>query len=560
MAIRLIDTSTLRLTFVAERLPYAILSHTWENGSEISFQEMIAIGEDPHHPARKKSGYLKILKTCQTARSQGIPYAWVDTCCIDKTSSSELSEAINAMYHWYQDAQVCYTFLADFSSGCDLESTLPTCRWFTRGWCLQELIAPKTLLFFDAGWNSIGSKADLTSLIWQITSIDREVLVDSNLLSSVPVARRMSWAAKRETTRKEDLAYCLLGIFDINMPMLYGEGHKAFLRLQEEIIKASNDLSIFAIYKSPMRDDGYFDDQPQSYCSLFATSPSNFEDCGELVHTRTDVRWNNAFALTNKGLYFRRAEMQVDVRRGLFCLPLNCKPSGCKSAWMYLRKVGPGLYARVDAGLNTHDDGESFTEVENDVYIIREITPQVQLQLEQAEEYAIKVQSRTHSLIKALQVMQRSTSSDRWDSSRQLFLTKGEKSFGGFWKVFPNFAQNIQGSAAELPQLPSAHFYLVCGLNHSSAYSGPRAWVRLLSFKEWADLGNKFGILTNPANVEILSTKNSTAQLVFGSGLSSLLITATMQLTRSEGRPFFVLELDMKESTGTHVGTDISVG
>ncbi|KAI1635567.1 hypothetical protein F4809DRAFT_434118 [Biscogniauxia mediterranea] len=550
MAIRLIDTSTLQMTFVAESRPYAILSHTWENDSEISFQEMVAISEDPQHPATKKSGYQKILKTCETAKNNGIPYVWVDTCCIDKTSSSELSEAINAMYRWYQEARVCYVFLSDFNIWHDTESSLAQCRWFTRGWCLQELIAPKVLLFFDAGWHEIGSKADLTSLISEITSIDREVLIDSSLIKYVPVARRMSWAAKRMTTREEDMAYCLLGIFDVNMPMLYGEGSKAFLRLQEEIIKDSNDLSIFALHQSPAKvsDVDCFNDQPlYDYRSLFATLPSDFKECGQLVHTRNDVHWNNAFSLTNKGLYFRRAEMQVEVGRGLYSLPLNCKPSGSKPSWMHLRKVGPGLYAKLDVGLESHVDEGSYTEVENDVYIIREITPQVQRQLEQAEEYAIRVQSRSHDLLKALQVMQRSTSSDRWDVSRQLFLTRGEKSFGGFWKVFPSFARKIQGSA-ELPQLPSAHFYLVCGLNHSSAHSGPRAWVRLLSFKEWTDLGNKYGILTNPANVEILSTENTAAQLVFGPGPNSLLVTATIQLTRSEGRPIFVLELDMKEN------------
>ncbi|KAI5924952.1 hypothetical protein F4810DRAFT_700414 [Camillea tinctor] len=482
MAFHLIDTSTLRLTFVADKLPYAILSHTWENCKEVSFQEMVAINEDPSHPASKKSGYSKIVKTCEIAKSQGIPYVWVDTCCIDKTSSSVLNEAINAMYRWYQEAQVCYALLSDFDSGCAIES-----------WCLQELIAPKAVLFFDAGWNSIGSKADLTSLISKITSIDRDVLVDSSSMGSVP----------RVTTREEDLAYCLLGIFDVNMPMLYGEGSKAFIRLQEEIIKSSNDLSIFAIYKSPSKEVDDRNDRRQSYCSLFATSP--------------------------RRLYFPRVEMQVEVRHGLYSLPLNCKPSG----------VGPGLYARVDVGLSLHDDEEvSYAEVENAVYIIKEITPQ----------YAIAVRSRSHDLLKALQVMQRSTSSDRWDASRQLFLTRGEKSFTGFWKVFPNFARKIDASS-EVSQVPSTHYYLVCGLNHSHASdTGPFAWVRLLSFKEWTDLGNRYGILSNTANAGILSTEDTDAQLVIGSGSNSLLVTATIQLVKSEGRPLFSLELNMKEN------------
>ncbi|KAI6083897.1 hypothetical protein F4821DRAFT_243908 [Hypoxylon rubiginosum] len=546
MAIRLIDTRTLQLTFVVGREPpkYAILSHTWSL-EEISFQEMTAINDDPYHPAAKKPGYTKVAEVCQMARSNGIPYAWVDTCCIDKTSSSELGEAINSMYRWYQQAEVCYAFLPDFDTDSPLEKALPKCRWFTRGWCLQELLAPKTVLFYDTRWNRIGSKAELTSLISKITLVDEKILIDSDLINTVPVARRMSWAANRTTTKEEDIAYCLLGIFDVNMPMLYGEGSRAFQRLQEEITKESNDLSIFAIREPP---HSYSNGKAHPYRSLFATSPKDFEGCGNLTHTRTDVHWNNAFALTNKGLYFRRAEMQLDVRHGLFSLPLNCLISENKLARMYLRKVGPGLYARCDADADCYDDEESATEIENDVYIIRAITPLVQLQLEEAEQHAIIVQSRTHHLFKALQVMQRSTTSDRWDVSRSLFLTRGlEKSFGGFWKVFPSLAQKIEKSEDPQP-LPPSHFYLVCGLCHPKESSSPRAWVRIYSVKEWTDLEKKFGIVTNPANAEALSTESTTAELVFGTDSSKLLVTATIQMEMSTGRPRFELELNMTEN------------
>lgn len=506
---------------------------------------MTAINDDPYHPAAKKPGYTKVAEVCQMARSNGIPYAWVDTCCIDKTSSSELGEAINSMYRWYQQAEVCYAFLPDFDTDSPLEKALPKCRWFTRGWCLQELLAPKTVLFYDTRWNRIGSKAELTSLISKITLVDEKILIDSDLINTVPVARRMSWAANRTTTKEEDIAYCLLGIFDVNMPMLYGEGSRAFQRLQEEITKESNDLSIFAIREPP---HSYSNGKAHPYRSLFATSPKDFEGCGNLTHTRTDVHWNNAFALTNKGLYFRRAEMQLDVRHGLFSLPLNCLISENKLARMYLRKVGPGLYARCDADADCYDDEESATEIENDVYIIRAITPLVQLQLEEAEQHAIIVQSRTHHLFKALQVMQRSTTSDRWDVSRSLFLTRGlEKSFGGFWKVFPSLAQKIEKSEDPQP-LPPSHFYLVCGLCHPKESSSPRAWVRIYSVKEWTDLEKKFGIVTNPANAEALSTESTTAELVFGTDSSKLLVTATIQMEMSTGRPRFELELNMTEN------------
>ncbi|KAI1658179.1 hypothetical protein F4813DRAFT_388963 [Daldinia decipiens] len=553
MAIRLIDTRTLCLVSIPrEDTPrYAILSHTWDNDNEISFQEMMAINDDPHHPATDKTGYLKIVGTCQMAKNHGIPYAWVDNCCIDKTSSSDLGEAINSMYRWYQEAEVCYALLSDFDTDDTLEIALPKCRWFTRGWCLQGLIAPKTLLFLDSQWNRIGSKADLTSLVSKITLVDEEILIDRDLVSSVPVARRMSWAAKRMTTREEDIAYCLLGIFDVNMPILYGEGPKAFQRLQEEIIKASNDLSIFAFDESPSRNVAYFDSKTHLYCSLFATSPRDFEGCGNLEYTRNDVHWNNAFALTNKGLHFRRAEMQIDFRHGLYNMPLNCKPLGGKLALMHLRKVGTGLYARCNADADWYNDEESFTEIENDVYIIRTITPSVRLQLEEAEKYAIRVQSRTHNLLGGLQVILRSITSDRWDASRSLFLTRGDKSFGGFWKVFPSLARKIQKSEGPQP-LPSGHFYLVCRLHYPSEYPSPRAWIRLYAYeewaKEWADLGNKF---TKLANIETLSTENTentAAELVFGTGSSRLLVTATIQLKMNMGCPYFELELNMTEN------------
>ncbi|KAI1452185.1 hypothetical protein F4805DRAFT_448379 [Annulohypoxylon moriforme] len=547
MAIRLIDTRTLHLVSVVGReLPrYAILSHTWNHDSEISFQELMAISDDPYHPATKKPGYQKIVMTCQTARKQGIPYAWVDTCCIDKMSSSELGEAINSMYRWYREAEVCYAFLPDFNIDITLEKALPRCKWFTRGWCLQELIAPKTLSFLDAQWNCIGSRAELTTLVSKITLVDEKILIDRDLVSSMPVARRMSWAAKRMTTREEDMAYCLLGIFDVNMPMLYGEGSRAFQRLQEEIIKASNDLSIFAFHESLGRDAAYSDSKAHPYCSLFAASPKAFGSCGNLVYTRNDVHWNNAFALTNKGLHFRRAEMKLDARRGLYSMPLNCSLLEGELAWMHLRKVGTSLYARCNADADWYDDEESFTEIESDVYIIRAITPSVQLQLEEAEKYAIKVQSRTHNLLGALQVMLRSTSSDRWDASRSLFLTRGDKSFGGFWKVYPSLAQKIE--KREGPRtFPSGHFYLVCGLRFQNECPGPRAWVRLYSYKEWADLGNKFGIVTKPANIEVLSTENTTAELVLGTDSSRLLVTAVIQMKMTK-YPYFELELNMTD-------------
>ena len=187
-----------------------------------------------------------MIETCRLAREQGLSYAWIDTCCIDKSSSAELTEAINSMFNWYKESAICFAFLSDLPAlkSKVLENELRLCRWFTRGWTLQELIAPKSVEFYDQGWQRRGTKQSLQQELSAITGIDLEILEDSNLLSTIPVARRMSWASRRKTSRVEDRAYSLLGLFDVNVPLIYGEGPKAFIRLQEEIMKQNNDLSL----------------------------------------------------------------------------------------------------------------------------------------------------------------------------------------------------------------------------------------------------------------------------------------------------------------------------
>lgn len=214
-------------------------------------------------------------------------------CCIDKSSSAELSEAINSMFRWYQKAKVCYVYLSDYAKDSipaedDDQSEFKHCRWFTRGWTLQELIAPMTIMFYSKNWDMLGNKRDLCGLLTKITGIESETL-NSEGLNRVSIARRMAWVAKRTTTRTEDLAYCLLGIFDVNMPLLYGEGRKAFYRLQEEIMKSSSDQSIFAWGDSPiMTMDSYLQDADipghftnpghDQLCGLLAESPSSFDN------------------------------------------------------------------------------------------------------------------------------------------------------------------------------------------------------------------------------------------------------------------------------------------
>ncbi|PMD20384.1 HET-domain-containing protein [Hyaloscypha hepaticicola] len=238
----LLNTTSLELEFFmsSEDHPYAILSHTWEDG-EVSFQDMQSLPN-----ARTKKGFSKVIETCRLARQWDLSYAWIDTCCIDKSSSAELTEAINSMFNWYKKSAICFAFLSDLSASEDevQKNELWRCRWFTRGWTLQELIAPEKVEFYDQRWQWSGTKQSLQQELSAITGIDLEILEDSNLLSTIPVARRMSWASRRKTSRVEDRAYSLLGLFDVNVPLIYGEGPKAFIRLQEEIMKQNNDLSL----------------------------------------------------------------------------------------------------------------------------------------------------------------------------------------------------------------------------------------------------------------------------------------------------------------------------
>ncbi|KAI0645361.1 heterokaryon incompatibility protein-domain-containing protein [Trametes meyenii] len=214
---------------------YAILSHVWAPSGEQTFQELRLL--DPSTGLRDAS--VKIQNCCKFAHALGYSRVWIDNCCIDKASSAELSEAINSMYLWYAEASVCLVFLEDVSDDDDPRSPYSQfCRskWFTRGWTLQELVAPKEVLFLSRGWRLLGTKSDLAEIIEQVTKIPLSILLHTQPLSAFSVAQRMSWASGRETTRLEDEAYALMGIFDIHMPTLYGEGRRAFIRLQEEIL------------------------------------------------------------------------------------------------------------------------------------------------------------------------------------------------------------------------------------------------------------------------------------------------------------------------------------
>jgi len=304
---RLINTSTLKVNQVRDSpIPeYAILSHTWDE-EEVTLQDMEGTS------AENKKGYKKIQNCCSVARDAGFIYVWIDTCCIDKTSSAELSESINSMYRWYQNAILCYVYLPDVPSKC----TFSDSRWFKRGWTLQELIAPSIVIFMDEEWRKLGSMESLRQNISDCTGIPIGILSKDDDLETASIAQRMSWAAERQTTRIEDSAYCLMGIFNINMPLLYGEGDRAFVRLQEEIIKVTDDHSIFAWISGKENHGGFL-----------ATSPASFKECANIVPSNPFVTFTNSLTVSNQGIHLSLRFMGTG-EPGLGLAILHCKENG----------------------------------------------------------------------------------------------------------------------------------------------------------------------------------------------------------------------------------------
>jgi Heterokaryon incompatibility protein (HET) len=237
------DGSFSRSRFANDDIPggYAILSHTWEaNDQEVTFQDMT------NGSGWNKYGYRKIQFCRDQAKRDGLQYFWVDSCCVNQLSSAELSTAINSMFRWYQDAAKCYVYLSDVSTGKDTqssklswESAFYRSRWFTRGWTLQELLAPASVEFFSQEGMRLGDKESLKLQIQQITGVPIQAL-QGDQLSQIGIDRRLSWIANRDTTIEEDIAYSIFGLFDIHLPLIYGEGAtKALRRLGEEIEKSS---------------------------------------------------------------------------------------------------------------------------------------------------------------------------------------------------------------------------------------------------------------------------------------------------------------------------------
>lgn len=277
---RFLNTTSLKFHEVSDlelhklKNGYSILSHRWTFGDdEIAYVDVLSMNSD----VKAKDGYAKFTGACALAKKLGFDLLWIDTCCINKTDAVEMGEAINSMYRWYSMAKVCIAYLQDVTFSAQIKES----EWFNRGWTLQELIAPKTVRFYDRNWNHLGDKVSLSNVLVNRTGIPTDVLKNTRPPQAYSVAQRMSWAAKRTTKRLEDRAYSLMGLFDVTMPMIYGERERAFIRLQEQIISKSTDESIF-VWDLDLLEDSTRDAK-HVYCGLLATSPACFARCGDVI-------------------------------------------------------------------------------------------------------------------------------------------------------------------------------------------------------------------------------------------------------------------------------------
>lgn len=343
---RLINAKTLQIEefSVENQIPaYIALSHTWTE-DEVTLKDMTS------DERLAKPAWHKITGICRKAIDLNIRYAWIDTCCIDKSSSAELSEAINSMFKWYANASRCITYLADVPA-CDhadhalqtFVTKLKETRWISRGWTLQELIAPKAVDFYDSSWQYRTCKDDITKVISDATGVPEDVLLNADLLSSYPVCTRLSWASRRYTTREEDEAYCLLGILGVNMPLIYGEGRRAFRRLQNAVVADRHDLTIFCHSTS----------QPSTH-ELFAYSPMCFRFSANIrpfPDAYVGYAGANKGVKISAGLPIRFGRVQCPAGEyETYCLMLGFQQDTGKQVGICMSMTAPGQFCRDASG------------------------------------------------------------------------------------------------------------------------------------------------------------------------------------------------------------------
>ncbi|KAI1270805.1 heterokaryon incompatibility protein-domain-containing protein [Xylaria sp. FL0933] len=362
---------------------YAILSHTWISPKdEITYQDFKQRKGDIENDIFKQKGWEKLKKYCDRAAKDGWDWAWMDTCCIDKTNPADTQEAINAMFRWYQNAGICYAYLEDVDvnqvldrpgltdgnyaidldldtiAGKDnvadpngfphmaLKAFLIKAKWFTRGWTLQELLAPPYLVFVDRVWRRIGTRESWAEEIKKATKIEARHLTSFSPTDfiSCSIAMRLSWASGRETTVEEDETYSLLGLFGISLPLIYGEGRlRAFERLQRELITVYNDDSIFAWKASSTFSKHKKGHDPAR--GILASSIREFWDASSV---KCFGLYGNSFSMTNRGLEINAKRWKCKDDDTKYLIGLNCGAGLRRLIRIPLRQVDDS-YERIHA-------------------------------------------------------------------------------------------------------------------------------------------------------------------------------------------------------------------
>lgn len=415
---RLLDTTTFELRLDSQEFfqaaGYAILSHRWV-GAEVTFDEIAQ-----HAPTlrdaggqRMKSPQLdKIRGACEVARRQGFRWMWIDNCCINKSSATEEAESINSMFKWYRGARVCITYLSDvrrsgvssdppgyetvtepsaseghFSSEKQAQDRIfqrfdrdEPSEWFYRGWTLQELLAPRDMDFYDADWRFIGTKASLAAQICHITGIEADYLTGARHFRKACIATKMSWAAGRTTTRVEDIAYSLFGLFNITMTPQYGEGPRAFMRLQQELLSTTEDESLFAWrMPSPSAGDRYDTAQQSAETTwgpdewgLLAPTPDWFAGCGNVTIERGPMiqRPARAFHMGRQGIVIPNMPSEQFNKYKLMLIFSPLLTIGAIPVWIYVvRKLKKKAEGGVPFTLNCWPTEGDDTAAAMSVYL-----------------------------------------------------------------------------------------------------------------------------------------------------------------------------------------------
>jgi len=311
--------------------PYAILSHTWQHGQEVTYEDLIRGKRSLSPPYRQRSqrqasnaaGWRKVDFCLAQTRQDGLRHCWIDSCCINKAHPDEKHGAFNAMYSWYQNAHVCYVYLQDVLVVEDLVGS----RWWTRGWTLQELLAPSRVVFFSGDGVQLGDKVSLQHVIHSITRISNEVLVGSQPLAEITIEEKLSWMKGRQTTFEEDWAYCLQGILGFEMSRRYGEGRlRAIERLKKEAARRATELRETELKRrqenANRRNEKRSSAKSKKLCGAGRSSTSSNGRHTTKKHTSSSSRRQNEKAASAKAKWRIRSHHDRKATRRSPCLAI----------------------------------------------------------------------------------------------------------------------------------------------------------------------------------------------------------------------------------------------